>query len=246
MGECYNPPDFEATAEEGGIVARRMARSDTLDALLSQWNGSRGDGISFSEGPVSDVETILLSTPADIETVSAENYNLCVEAMAIGGSPMSWQSWFTALPETLTEGECYDSLLDRLFHYVELSSPWYWEIPMCEGDVLSISASLSDRFRLEDDGDWITVEGVTDGSISIEDNHPCTEPGCFPGMLVGRFQSDVGYEEYFPIGAGTVYRARFQGTLSVGINDNDFSENSWFSNGGVVDHASIEIGPAGE
>jgi hypothetical protein len=117
---------------------------------------------------------------------------------------------------------------------------------MCEGDFLYISSSLSDRFRIEDNGDWITVEGVTDGSISIEDDHPCTAVGCLPGMLVGRFQSDNGFEDYFPIGSGTEYRARFQGTLSVGINDNNFGQNSWFSNGGVVDHASIEIGPAGE
>tara|TARA_B110000037_G_scaffold143749_1_gene162548 strand:+ start:170 stop:1030 length:861 start_codon:yes stop_codon:yes gene_type:complete len=246
MGECYNPPDFDAVAESGGIVGRRMARADTLDAMLSQWNGGKNDGISFSEGFISDVETILLSTPVDIEAIAPENYNRCVAAMAIGGSPTSWEQWFSTLPETLTEGECYDSLLDRLFHYVEISAPWYWEIPMCEGDELSISASMSDRFRIEDDGDWITVEGVTDGSVALEDNHPCVAAGCLPGMLVGRFQSDNGFEDYFPIGAGVVYRAPFEGTLSVGINDINFGENSWFSNGGVIDHASIEIGPAGE
>ena len=246
MGECYNPPDFDAVAQEGGIVARRMARADSLDELLSQWNGSRNDGVSFPEGSITDVETILLSTPEDIETIAPENYSRCVDAMAIGGSPMSWQQWFETLPETLTEGECYDTLLDRLFHYVELTSPWYWEIPMCEGDVLSIIASTTDRYRIEDGGDWITVEGVTDGSVALEEDHPCLAAGCLPGMLVGRFQSDVGFEEYFPIGSGTEYRARFPGTLSVGINDNNFGQNSWFSNGGVVDHASIEIGPAGE
>ena len=82
--------------------------------------------------------------------------------------------------------------------------------------------------------------------MAIEDNHPCIAAGCLPGMLVGRFQSDNGFEDYFPIGAGVIYRAPFEGTLSVGINDTNFGDNIWFSDGGVIDHASIEIGPAGE
>ena len=242
MGECYNPPNFEAIEQERGIVGRRSERANTLDALLSQWNGSRGDGVSFPEGSISDVETILLSDPADIETVAAANFEHCMEAMAVGGSDTAWRQWFTTLPETLTAGECYDSLLDRMFHYIDLGSAWYWQVPMCEGDRLSISASTTDRFRLSAGGEWLTLDGDPNGVV--DESYPCSAPGCLPGMLVGKFESSNGHVEYFPIGAAAEYRAPFRGTLSVGVNDNTWNDNTWFSNGGVVDRASIEIGPA--
>ena len=73
LGACYHPPDFEKLEKTKGLTGRKMARSEALDAILSQWRGERDDGVSFSPGDIEDAETVLLGHSDDIETVARKN-----------------------------------------------------------------------------------------------------------------------------------------------------------------------------
>jgi hypothetical protein len=243
MGACYYPPDFEKIGVDQGLTGRKMARSEAMDAMMSQWSGQREDGISFSKRLVEDVETVLLGHANDIETVALKNLTYCQTAMNPASTSSGWKGWLKRLPNELTAGECLTPIRDRLFHYLELGQAWYWELPICGGNRVKITATRTDRYRISDTGPWITVEGEQDASTVLDSSFPCNESGCVAGQLVGKFTGAAGYTELFPIGAATTFKAPMDGTLSIGLNDATFYDNKWYSSGGVVDHAGIEIAP---
>ena len=78
---CYHPPEFEKMPE----LDRIDGRTNALDAMVNQWSGQRSDGISFEEGMVVDVETVLLGRPEQVERVSRENLAKCI-SVATGAS----------------------------------------------------------------------------------------------------------------------------------------------------------------
>lgn len=243
LGSCYYPPDFEKVQASQDLTGRKMARSEALDAMISQWSGQRDDGVSFNARLVEDVETVLLGHADDIETVAQKNLTYCQTAMDPTSTSSGWKGWLKRLPEELTAGECLTPIRDRLFHYLELGMPWYWELPICGGNQIEISATMNDRYRIRDDGPWITVDGEQDASTVLDSSFPCNESGCVAGQLVGKFTGPADYVEIFPIGGGVIYKAPMDGTLSIGINDTTFYDNKWYSSGGIVDHAGIEIAP---
>jgi hypothetical protein len=241
-GSCYAPVDFEKLEAVEGMAARRMMRSDVLDQMLSQWRGEREDGISFPVRVVQDGETVLLGHSNDIETVGMDNLARCKETMASGNSG-GWEQWLRNLPEVLTEGECLNPLTYTLFDYLDLGIAFHLNVPLCPGDAAVISATKGDRYRIEDNGKWINAEGDPDRPTHAEVDFPCNTEGCYAGMLMGRFTAESGIESIFPIGTKAVFRATEQGTLSIGINDHVFYDNSWYKSGGIVDHTGIEVSP---
>jgi hypothetical protein len=243
LGACYYPPDFEKVEADKGLTGRKMARSEALDALLSQWSGQRDDGVSFNARVVEDAETVLLGHAKDIESVAQKNLNYCQTAMNPASTSSGWKGWVKRLPKELTAGECLTPIRDRLFHYLELGQAWYWELPICGGNRVKITGTMTDRYRIRDDGPWITVEGEKDVSTVLDATYPCNESGCVAGQLVGKFTGAADYVEIFPIGTSTVFKAPMDGTLAIGINDATFYDNKWYRSGGVVDHTGIEIAP---
>jgi hypothetical protein len=243
LGACYHPPDFERIHKKEGLTGRKMARSDALDAMMSQWGGQRADGVSFLSGAVEDAETVLLGHPDDIETVAAKNLSYCQTTMNPASTSSGWEGWLKRLPEELTEGECLTPVVDRLFHYLELGMAWFWDLPICSGNMISISATTSDRYRISEKGPWITVTGEEDASTVLDSSFPCNETGCVAGQFVARFKGAADFEEIFPVGAGATYKAPMDGVISFGINDNTFYDNTWYKSGGVVDHTGIEVAP---
>ena len=240
LGACYYPPNYEKL---DSLLVRKQARADALDAMISQWNGSRNDGVSLNAEAVEDAENVLLGHSDDIEAVSLKNLKYCQTAMDPTATSSGWEGWLKRLPSELTAGECLTPIRDQFFHYLELGQHWFWELPICSGNVVEIKATASDRYRISEKGDWINVEGHADLSTVLDTSFPCNETGCVAGQLVGRFQGSAGYEEYFPVGLGVTFKAPMDGTLSVGINDNTLYDNTWYKSGGVVDHTGITIGP---
>ena len=228
------------------MTARKSARSEALDAMMSQWSGEKNPSISFSDNVVIDAETVLLGHADDIEEVSRKNLSYCQTAMDPTSTSSGWESWVRRLPSELTAGECLTPIRDRLFHYLELGVAWYWQVPICGGNEVQIKATMTDRYRISENGPWITVEGETDESTVLDSSLPCNESGCVAGQLVGKFEGPAGYVEIFPIGASVICNASMDGTLSVGISDTTFYDNTWYKSGGVIDHAGIQIGPLGQ
>ncbi len=242
-GSCYFPPDFAAVESTEGLSERRMARQETLQQMQSQWGGAREDGVSFPSYVVDDVETVLLGRPEQIEVVALKNLEMCKQVMGAGSDPMTWQSWLNQLPDQLTEGECQLPFTYTVFDYLEIGGSWQLSVPLCAGEVARIQSTTADKYRITEKGSWINTEGVPGTEGPDGEEWLCTMESCREGMLIGRFVTDDGIEEIFPVGLETTYRAPNHGTLSVAINDSTYYDNIYFKSGGIIDHTGITISP---
>ena len=141
---------------------RKEAQSEAFDAILSQWRGERNDGIKIKEELVEGVETVLLGDMLKVEVTVKDNLSYCKQYSSNPGSLSQWQSWVSALPAKLTEGECNYHFRDTVLDYVEVDTEWMPASPLriCQGDKIKISAAPNDRYRI--DGILITVQGNKD------------------------------------------------------------------------------------
>ncbi|MCB9764706.1 MAG: hypothetical protein H6739_33330 [Alphaproteobacteria bacterium] len=242
-GSCWFPPNFDDVEAAEGTSGRRIARQESLEAMKTQWQGQRDDGVSFPSDVWDDLDTTLLGSPEDIEVVAQKNLGACKQVMGAGASTDAWADLLRKLPGQLTAGECSRPLRDTWFDYLDIGNGWQIPVPMCAGDSALITGTTNDKYRLSDDSDWITVAGAPGSQASGED-FPCTLEGCAVGMLVGRYTTEDGYEEVFPIGAEATYRATAHGTLTVTVNDSTYYDNTWFKSGGIEDHTGITVQPA--
>lgn len=238
MGECYFPPQWDTLTE----TERRLARSTTLDEMLKQWQGGKGDGVDLGEDPATDVETVLLGRPEAVERVAAENLEQCKQVMA-GGDSAAWRSWLKGLPAILTKGECKQPLDYQMFDYLSIGTDWQRPLSICKDERVRISGTIKDKYRISEDGPWITVEGDLDQS-AVGTDLPCNTEGCYRGMLILKFVADSGWEKVIPVGAEAQFEAPEHGTIWYRINDDTFHDNSWFKSRGIEDHTAIEVGPA--
>ncbi len=238
-GECYYPPSFEGMP----ITDRRMARQKTLEEIKKQWLGQKDEIVSFDARMIDDLDTVLLGRPEAIETVAKKNAEMCQPVMAANGDTASWSAWLTALPAQLTAGECNTPLDYQLIQYLDLGQGWQERIPMCQGNRATITASVKDFYRVEQNGEYINAEGDLT-KPSTDPTLPCNFEGCYVGMLIGRFVTDSGIETVFPIGTSKVFEAPEHGVFSFTINDITAWDNEWRSNGTITDHTAITVSPA--
>jgi hypothetical protein len=238
---CYFPPNWGSMNE----LDRRAMRATALDDMLSQWNGSREDGISFKANRLEELEIVLLGRPQKIEAIVTANLQQC-QAVATGTKDAgSWESWLASLPATLTEGECMQPLDYTMFDYLDIGSGWQRPLSICEGDRVKVSGTLRDKYRVEDGGPWINVEGDASKPTVGDESVPCNLEGCNMGMLVLRFTSEDGVATILPVTGGQIiFTAPAHGTIDYRINDEKYFDNIWFKNGGIIDRTAIEIGPA--
>lgn len=237
-GQCYYPPAYE----EMVITDRRMARQEALQSMKSQWLGERDDSVSFDADVVEELEIVLLGRPELIESVSRENLTYCKQVMGAGESTGAWSSWLSGLPDKLTEGECDTPLDYQLIQYLDIQKGWQQPIPFCEGNRARIEATQNDQYRITEDGPWMNANGDT-SAAATDPNLPCNFEGCYPGMLIGRFVTEDGVENVFPIGTETTFTAPAHGTLTYTINDTTYYDNKWHSEGTIVDHTAITVTP---
>ena len=90
-GACYVPPDF-STLPSG---PKRMAWMEARDAVMSQWQGQKGDGVAMKDKVVVNVETVLLAEADRIEAVSLENLDHCKDYMK-SGDLSAWAAWLVS------------------------------------------------------------------------------------------------------------------------------------------------------
>lgn len=235
---CYFPPDWGKMDE----ITRRKSWSAALDEMKSQWAGKRDDGISFGENTVDAIDTTLLGEPAKVEGVTAENLTLCKGVATGQATTAQWEAWLKALPGKLTAGECFQHLDYTMMDYLDIGTGWQRPLGMCKGDKVRIGGT-QDKYRVRDNGPWITVNGDT-SVPTVGGDWPCNVEGCFEGMLVARFVTEGGVELVFPVGTELTWTAPENGELNYRINDNTFYDNKWFTNGRITDHTAIEVNGA--
>ncbi len=230
---CYYAPNFEKLAG----TDRKIARQQTLEAMVSQWGGGRNDGVTFDETVVENVETALLGTPTAIETVAAKNLAKCEV-----GDTATWGSWLARVPGELAVGQCSNPLTDRWFYYLDIKIGWQNRAPVCKGNVVEVKASSVDFYRLNDKGPWVNAEGDTSKSASATEL-PCNTPGCFPGQIVMRFVGESGATQVIPVGLSYVFTAPEHGSIEIAVNDDTFYDNQYKVESGLEHHTSIEYAP---
>jgi len=236
---CYYPPDYDSLSE----TDRRLARSDVLIAIETQWSGERNDGISFDEDTILNIDTVLLGRPDRIESVSRENLTYCKQAASGAQSATPWRSWINGLAANLTEGECNKPFDYTMFDYLDIQHGWQREMPICEGDRIRITGTEGDQYRITDRGSYMNVGGDL-SQPTVGGDWPCNIEGCYAGQLVMKFVADNGIETIMPVGTELVFRATAHGKISYRINDETFYDNTWRQRGSLIDHTAIEISPA--
>lgn len=237
-GACYFPPVWS----DLGLVERRQARQQALEAMKSQWLGQHDELVSFDAHAVAELEQVLLGQPDRIEEVTTRNAGFCQAVMAQGSTTEAWGYWLVGLSVQLRVGECRRPFDYQLVQYLRLDVGWQEEIPMCEGDRAEIRASVDDSYRVSRDGPWINADGDPDEAVAGS-FLPCDREGCFRGQLIGLYVTDSGVETVFPIGTSAIFEAPAHGTLSFGINDDSWGDNVWFSQGPVTDRTTVTISP---
>lgn len=241
MGACWFPPSFDGM---GGGEAR-VARSESLDAMMAQWTGQRGDGVSFDETVATNVETQLLRFPDKIGQVAVDNLAKCRTAMA-GGGTAAWSSWLTTLPRKLLEGECMQPLRDTMFWYVDLGQGWQFNAGVCAGEPVRITASANDYYQVDDKGPWINASGDPDKSTAgaAPGEYLCTVEGCFAGQLVLRWRGADGAEIVRPVGTSLEFNPPGHGTIEISVNDTSFFNNTFKIERGVQHRTQVTYAPA--
>jgi hypothetical protein len=237
-GSCYYPPDFPAMTSS----QRRMAWQTTRNEIMAQWQGQKGDGVTFNDKAVVNLETALLGKPERIEAVAKDNLEQCLAAMK-KSSFDAWGTWLTGETGRLTVGECPYAPLDyTLFDYLSIHDDWQIPANVCKDDYIKLKGSSMDYFKLEKGGPWINVDGDTARPASGPEL-PCNVEGCFVGQLVMRFTGDDGVKTVVPIGTGADFMVPSHGKIQVMINVSEFEDNVWKVEGGLEHHSSIEYAP---
>jgi hypothetical protein len=232
---CYHPPAWDDLS----TIDRKMKRSEVMDTILSQWRGEREDGLSFDSGIVDKLDTVLLGRPEKIEAVAADNLSRCLAA-----DTAAWESWARGLPAQLTAGECNTNFDYTLFDHLDIQSGWQGGRPICKGNKIVIKTSSKDRYRITEDGPWITVAGDPAISTSGTEDWPCNIEGCLAGGMMFRFVGKSGQESIYVAGSKLVFTAPEHGRIDYRINDTQFFDNTWYQARGIIDHASVEISPS--
>lgn len=236
LGACYHPPDYDSL----GRTDRRMMRIEALEAMMGQWAGERDDGVSFDETFITDIETILLRMPDKIEQLSVENLQHCKTAMS-GKGMDDWKQWMQRLPRTLTAGECMRPLGDTMFYYYDLGLDWQFEASVCDDNVVRITASAIDEYKVDDDGPWINADGDPDKPATGD--YPCNIEGCQVGQLVMRFRGDSGVSFVRPVGTELVFDPPEHGVIEVRVNDTTPYNNEYRVKSGVQHRITVTYAP---
>jgi hypothetical protein len=240
MGSCFYPPDFSVL----GSGDKRLMWQKTRDAIMSQWGGDRGDGVSFDDRVRTNAETAMLGTPDKVEGVAVDNLKYCQEAMA-SGNTIAWSNWFDGLPGRLTAGECPTPKFQHtLYDYLEIGNEWQISAAVCKEDNIRVSATKQDYYKISDDGPWINTEGDRDQPTSGD--HPCNVEGCYAGQLIMRFTSESGVTTIHPVNSELVFRAPEHGRIEVQINDKTWFDNTWKIERGIEHHTGVTYKPAGD
>ena len=239
---CFHPPQYDTMLE----MERRDSWQGSMDAMLQQWGGQRGDGISVDENTLDQIDFQFSAYPKKVEQVSQENLEKCRQ-VATGQLPKDdWHTWIKGLPSQLTAGECRTHFLDTVMDTdFSIVSNFDNSFPVCEGDKLRIFGSTSDQFRISPDGEWISIAGDQNNSSLGKENYPCNIEGCFDGMLILRFTDTDDRVTIHPVGAEFHFKAPRDGYVSYGINEPEdmLYDNQWYQSGGLIDHTAVTLSP---
>lgn len=234
---CFVAPDLAAIDD---ATLREKQQRDTVRAMSLQWAGARRDGVDFGPERAAELEALLLADQSDTQAIADKNLEFCLGVMRNGNTTSSWGSWVEELQAEYKEAACPEPLEEDLYHPVDLSFGWQLDLPVCAGQALQIKADVGQYYVLTESGPQLNVLGDSESDPSAE--HLCTD--CKPGVLLARFEPvGAGEVQVFEVGDAKSFTAPSAGTLSVAINDTDYSDNSWRVHEAVRDGLTVVVKP---
>lgn len=242
---CYSPPDFSAFTD---ILERKNERSKAIDEIFNQFDGKKDPSFKIDKYTRDTLETILLERSDMMEPFLEENFKECVEYAEGRKTFEDYQNFLLEKANSLSEGRCKTPFNYYATHYLDVQKGWQFELPLCEGDTITIKASDKDLYTIKKSDkkgevtEWINVEGRI-GSPAEGADWPCQKE-CNEGQLIGRFIEENGTVHIFPVGAIKMYRAPAHGTISFTVNDSQFFDNAYRRRGRIEDRVIIEVMPA--
>lgn len=239
-GQCWYPPDWSSM----GYGDRRSMYSDAILAMVAQWRGERNDGIQLDAPTVDGVEGLLLLYPDKVAEIAGTNLEYCQKALAGGGTD-AWASWLATLPRQMTANECDRPLDYTLFWYLDVDQPWQGKASVCDDDVVRITASAQDLYKLSAKGAYISAAGDT-STLSSGSNDPCATEQCHPGQLLLRFTGKNGLQVIRPIGLDYTFDPPEHGVIEFMINDTTLGDNTFKVDKGMQHHTSVTYAPVGK
>ncbi|MCA9569090.1 MAG: hypothetical protein KC656_14680, partial [Myxococcales bacterium] len=124
-----------------------------------------------------------------------------------------------------------------MFWYADIGMGWQGNTDICDDNVIRISASSMDYYKVDDDGPWINADGDPDAAVPSD--YPCPS-GCKVGQAILRFRNYDGTIDIVePLGTGKVFRLPDHGTIWVRINDISPANNVWKVEAGLQHHAGV-------
>ncbi|MFT5587140.1 MAG: hypothetical protein ACI9VR_004748 [Cognaticolwellia sp.] len=232
---CFVAPDFAAIDD---AALREKQQRDTVRAMSLQWAGARRDGVDFGQDRAAELEALLLSDMSDVQAISSKNLEFCLGVTRNGNTTSSWGSWVEELQAEYKEAACPEPLDDDIYHPMDLSFGWQLDLPLCAGQALQIKADAGQYYVLTEGGPELNVLGDSESDPSAE--YLCTT--CSPGVLLARFEPDgTGEVKVFEVGDAKSFTAPSAGTLSVAINDADYSDNAWRVQDAVQDGLTLVV-----
>ncbi len=237
LNPCYFPPDMSLVGGGGA----RMLRQDALTEVMAQWKGERDDGVSLDPVAIENVETVLLGHPLKIDQLLIDNLEYCKAAMS-GNGMDAWQDWIVSQPRKLMEGECRRPLDSTMFWYLDIATDWQFQTNVCDENVVRITATAADEYKVDDDGPWMNAEGQADKAATGED-YPCNIEGCVVGQLVMRFRGDSGSTVIKPIGTELIFDPPEHGVIDIMVNDTTYFNNEYRVAGGIQHHTGVTYEP---
>ena len=236
---CYFAPSVQGLSSSETNTLNRQILSESK----AHWRGEIEPSLKFSERAVGSLEDQVLNNPEDLKPITDKSTELC-KAWAGKDSGESYEKALLSFASSLDSGRCEPQLLEMYSMHLAVNLDWQGELTLCADQKVNIK--LSDgRYTLrvgsaEVPAEYIDAAGAL--SESVEDGaFPCKEDGCFPGMVIGRYQPWEGEEWIFPIGRNMDFRAPSSGVLSVRVNDADYSDNAFFQENQVLDYLTLEV-----
>ncbi|MCP4806763.1 MAG: hypothetical protein GY913_03120 [Proteobacteria bacterium] len=238
FGSCFVPPEYAAIED---AELRTKMQKDTIGAMALQWAGARRDGVNFDVELAEETRDYLLVYPERAQDIAAQNLEHCLGVMRDGLTTSTWGGWLVELHEDLADEACPEPLED-VFHALDIRTGWQLDVDLCAGQEYVVRAPASEVFFLQKDGPEVTIAGLAE-PLPPEGAYCREVAGCTWGQLVGRFETEDGQVEVFPIGAEKVLTAPAAGRLSVAVNDDDHSDNAFQIVDGVQDGVTVEVRP---
>lgn len=223
---CYAPVDMAGMARSEAQKTRMALQQEAME----RWTGEYDETFRLSSKLVSRLENQMMTAPGDVQGILDEDFRLC-EVWARGAlSQANYEKELNHYIDGLSKDRCEPKMLANVGGQLQVSVDWQIPVDLCAGQRVHIKSSRG-LYVIQPPKPGEAPLHMDATGHSADDRFDafslCTETGCLPGMLIGRFESWEGETHYFPVGLERIFEAPAHGQIQFQINDTDLLDNEF-------------------